>query len=51
MAPSVSPRLLANDIAQTAQDVLLESSRLVPITNNSTLGGSDGTGTTPAAAG
>ena len=51
MAPSVSPRLLANDIAQTAQDVLLESSRLVPITNNSTLGGSDGTGTTPPAAG
>ena len=36
MAPSVSPRLLANDIGQIAKDVLLESSRLVPITDNST---------------
>ena len=36
MAPQVSPRLLADDIAQTAKDVNLESSRLVPITDNST---------------
>lgn len=36
MAPQISPRLLANDIAQTARDVNLESSRLVPITDNST---------------
>ena len=36
MAPSVSPRLLANDVGQIAKDVLLESSRLVPITDNST---------------
>ena len=35
MAPQVSPRLLANDVAQIAKDVLLESSRLVPITDNS----------------
>lgn len=36
MAPQVSPRLLADDIAQTAKDVNLESGRLVPITDNST---------------
>ena len=36
MAPQISPRLLGNDIAQTAQDVNLDSSRLVPITDNST---------------
>ena len=35
MAPQVSPRLLANDVGQTAKDVLLESNRLVPITDNS----------------
>ena len=36
MAPQVSPRLLAEDIAQTAQDVNLESGRLVPVTENNT---------------
>jgi len=50
MAPQVSPRLLADDIAQTAQDVLLESNRLVPITDNSAetsnLGGGSTTLTT-----
>ena len=50
MAPQVSPRLLADDIAQTAQDVLLESSRLVPITDHSAmtsnLGGGGSTLTT-----
>lgn len=51
MAPILSARALANDVAQTAKDVLLENTKLVPITNNSTLGGSDGTGTTPAAIG
>ena len=35
MAPQVSPRLLADDVAQTAKDVLLESNRLVPITDHS----------------
>jgi len=36
IAPQVSPRLLADNIAQTAQDVVLDSGRLVPITDNST---------------
>ena len=36
IAPQVSPRLLAEDMAQTAIDVNLESGRLVPVTDNST---------------
>lgn len=36
IAPEISPRLLADEIAQTAQDVMLDSGRLVPITDNST---------------
>ena len=36
IAPQVSPRLLAEDMAQTAQDVNVESGRLVPVTDNST---------------
>ena len=36
IAPQISPRLLADTIAQTAQDVVLDSGRLVPITDNST---------------
>ena len=35
MAPSTSPRLLANDVGQMVKDILLESSRLVPITDHS----------------
>ena len=50
MAPQVSPRLLADDVAQTAKDVLLESNRLVPITDHSAetsnLGGGSTTLTT-----
>ena len=36
IAPQISPRLLSDTIAQTAQDVVLDSGRLVPITDNST---------------
>lgn len=36
IAPQISPRLLADTMAQTAQDVVLDSGRLVPITDNST---------------
>lgn len=35
LAPQVSPRLLKDNLAQTAEDVNLESGRLVPITDNS----------------
>ena len=35
IAPEVSPRLLADELAQTAKDVVLDSGRLVPITDNS----------------
>ena len=34
LAPQVSPRLLADTLAQTAEDVILDSGRLVPIRNN-----------------
>ena len=34
IAPAVSPRLLAEGIGQTAQNVDLESGRLVPISND-----------------
>ena len=36
IAPELSPRLLAEELAQTAKDVVLDSGRLVPITDNST---------------
>ena len=42
LAPRVSPRLLADNIAQTATDVNLESGRLVPVKNNSTINPSNG---------
>ena len=35
IAPQVSPRLLAEGMGQTAQNVILDSGRLTPITNNS----------------
>ena len=35
LAPQLSPRLLKDNLAQTAEDVNLESGRLVPITDNS----------------
>ena len=35
LAPQVSPRLLKDNLAQTAQDVNLDSGRLVPITQDS----------------
>ena len=35
LAPQVSPRLLKDNLAQTAQDVNLDSGRLVPITEDS----------------
>jgi len=35
LAPRISPRLLKDNLAQTATDVNLESGRLVPITDNS----------------
>ncbi len=35
LAPQVSPRLLKDNLAQTAQDVNLDSGRIVPITDNS----------------
>lgn len=44
-APRVSPRLLADTLAQTATDVNLESGRLVPIKENSTVDPSNGVST------
>ena len=34
IAPQISPRLLADTVAQTAEDVILDSGRLVPLRNN-----------------
>tara|TARA_Y100000361_G_scaffold114854_1_gene105441 strand:+ start:3646 stop:5703 length:2058 start_codon:yes stop_codon:yes gene_type:complete len=34
LAPQISPRLLADNLAQTAEDVILDSGRLTPIRNN-----------------
>ena len=34
IAPQISPRLIGENIAQTAEDVLLDSGRLVPLRNN-----------------
>ena len=36
IAPQLSPRLLADTLAQTAENVILDSGRLVPLTDNST---------------
>ena len=36
IAPQISPRLLGETIAQTAEDVILDSGRLVPLRNNDT---------------
>ncbi len=44
-APRISPRLLAESLAQTATDVNLESGRLVPVTDNSTTDPSNGVST------
>jgi hypothetical protein len=44
-APRISPRLLADTLAQTATDVNLESGRLVPVTDNSTTNPSSGVST------
>ncbi len=44
-APRISPRLLGDTLAQTATDVNLESGRLVPITDNSTVDPSNGVST------
>ena len=44
-APRVSPRLLADNLAQTATDVNLESGRLVPVKDNSTINPSSGVST------
>lgn len=44
-APRVSPRLLADNLAQTATDVNLESGRLVPVKDNSTVDPSNGVST------
>ena len=44
-APRISPRLLAENLAQTATDVNLETGRLVPITDNSTTNPSSGVST------
>ncbi len=44
-APRVSPRLLADNLAQTATDVNLESGRLVPVKDNSTVNPSSGVST------
>jgi len=44
-APRLSPRLLKDSLAQTATDVNLESGRLVPITDNSTVNPSSGVST------
>jgi len=45
LAPRISPRLLGDTLAQTATDVNLESGRLVPITDNSTVNPSNGVST------
>ena len=45
LAPRISPRLLGDTLAQTAADVNLESGRLVPITDNSTVNPSNGVST------
>ena len=34
IAQQISPRLIGENIAQTAEDVLLDSGRLVPLRNN-----------------
>jgi len=34
IAPQISPRLLGDTLAQTAEDVILDSGRLVPLRNN-----------------
>ncbi len=34
IAPQISPRLLGETLAQTAEDVILDSGRLVPLRNN-----------------
>lgn len=44
-APRVSPRLLADNLAQTATDVNLESGRLVPVKDNSAINPSSGVST------
>ncbi len=44
-APRVSPRLLADNLAQTATNVNLESGRLVPVKDNSTVDPSNGVST------
>ena len=36
IAPQIGPRLLGNTLAQTAENVILDSGRLVPVRNNST---------------
>jgi len=36
IAPQIGPRLLADTLAQTAENVILDSGRLVPVRNNST---------------
>ena len=45
LAPRISPRLLGDTLAQTATDVNLESGRLVPVKDNSTVNPSDGVST------
>jgi len=42
LAPRISPRLLGDTLAQTATDVNLESGRLVPVKDNSTINPSNG---------
>ena len=42
LAPRISPRLLGDSLAQTATDVNLESGRLVPVKDNSTVNPSNG---------
>jgi hypothetical protein len=44
-APRISPRLLKDNLAQVCTDVNLESGRLVPITDNSTVDPSNGVST------
>ena len=44
IAPQLSPRLLADTLAQTAENVILDSGRLVPLTDNSTVQALDTTG-------
>ena len=45
LAPRISPRLLGDTLAQTATDVNLESGRLVPVKDNSTVNPSNGVST------